>query len=89
MKSAMLGPATSASVEVTHVSKHGFWILLEDRELFLPFQDFPWFEQAPIHAVMNVEQPHPGHLYWPELDVDLEVEAIEQPGEYPLVWQGK
>jgi hypothetical protein len=28
-------------VEVTNISRHGFWILLDDRELFLPFEEFP------------------------------------------------
>lgn len=78
---------TSASAEVTNVSKHGLWLLLDEREVFLPFQDFPWFEQAPIHAVMTVGRPHPGHPYWPELDVDLEVESVENFGDYPLVWR--
>lgn len=27
--------------EVTNVSQHGFWILLDDQELFLPFDEFP------------------------------------------------
>ena len=25
------------------------------------------------------------HLYWPELDIDLAVESIEQPERFPLV----
>ena len=29
-------------------------------------------------------RPQPGHLYWPELDVDLSVESIEHPERYPL-----
>jgi hypothetical protein len=32
------GAATSAA-EVTNISKHGFWLLLDGRELFLPFED--------------------------------------------------
>jgi hypothetical protein len=31
-------------VEVTNVSKHGFWLLLGDEELFVPFSEFPWFK---------------------------------------------
>ncbi len=87
MKSATLGPPTSASAEVTNISKHGFWMLLDERELFLSFHDFPWFEQASIHAITTVERPQPGHLHWPELDVDLAVASIERPGDYPLMWQ--
>jgi len=72
-------------VEVTNISRHGFWLLVEGRELFLSFADFPWFRRAPVTAILRVDQPHPGHLYWPELDVDLAVESIEQPERFPLV----
>jgi hypothetical protein len=70
---------------VTNVSQHGFWVLVEDRELFLPFRKFPWFKNAPIAQLLNVELPHRTHLYWPDLDVDLSIESIEFPERFPLV----
>ena len=79
----MPGTTTSAA-EVTNVSQHGFWLLLDGRELFLPFDEFPWFKRASIEALTRVERPQPHHLYWPELDVDLAVESIEHPERYPL-----
>jgi hypothetical protein len=79
----MPGAATS-ELEVTNISQHGFWLLLDDRELFLPFDEFPWFRQATVEAVLRVERPAPGHLHWPALDVDLAVESIEHPDRYPL-----
>ena len=79
-------PGTSTlEVEVTNISRHGFWLLVDERELFVPFADFPWFSQAPVSAILNVERPHPGHLYWPDLDVDLAEESIEHPDRYPFV----
>jgi hypothetical protein len=84
MTSAVPGAATSA-VEVTNVSPHGFWLFIGEREYFLPFQEFPWFRDASIGAIVNVHQPSPHHLYWPDLDVDLAVESIEHPERYPLV----
>jgi hypothetical protein len=86
MKSGQPGESIS-KVEVTHVSKHGFWILIEDRELFLPFEHFPWFRDASIGQLTNVTLPQPHHLYWPDLDVDLSVESIEHPERYPLISQ--
>ena len=79
----MPGPATS-EVEVTNISQHGFWLLLDGRELFLPFDEFPWFEKAPVAAILRLEQPAPGHLHWPALDVDLSVASIDHPERYPL-----
>jgi len=46
------------AVEVTNISKHGFWLLLENGGLFLPFADFPWFRQAAVEGILNVEQPY-------------------------------
>jgi hypothetical protein len=78
MKSALAGKNIS-EVEVTNVSQHRFWLLINDRELFLPFEKFPWFRDVPIGHLLRVEQPHATHLYWPDLDVDLAVESIEFP----------
>lgn len=71
-------------VEVTNFSRHGFWILLDERELFLPFQNFPWFREAPIGGILKVEQLSAKHLYWPELDIDIHVDSIEYPEQFPL-----
>jgi hypothetical protein len=73
--------------EVTHVSKHCFWLLLGDEELVVPFVDFPWFKKATIEQLTNVEWPSPDHLYWPDIDVDLSVESIRNPVAFPLVSQ--
>lgn len=84
MTSAARGKST-LDVEVTNISKHGFWLLIQGRELFLPFEQFPWFKDVPVGQLLNVELPHPHHLYWPDLDVDLAVESIEHPERFPLV----
>jgi Protein of unknown function (DUF2442) len=84
MKSKPRGKNTSQA-EVTNISQHGFWILLEERELFVPFNEFPWFRNATINAILKIEMPHPRHLYWPDLDIDLAVESIEHPERFPLL----
>ncbi len=84
MKSAALGKSILGP-EVTNVSQHGFWLLLECEELFLPFEHFPWFKDAPIGKVLHVEQLSAQHLYWPELDIDLAVESIRNPERFPLI----
>jgi hypothetical protein len=76
---------TTLAAEVTHVSKHGFWLLLGDEELLLPFDQFPWFKQATVEQLTTVEWPTPDHLYWPQLDVDLSISSIRRPQDYPLV----
>ena len=71
-------------VEVTHISKHGLWILVNNREYFLPYKEFPWFKKVPIEAILNVEQLTKGHLYWPDLDVDLSLDIIEHQERFIL-----
>jgi hypothetical protein len=83
MKSRSRGAGTS-SVEVTAITEDGFWLLLDGRELFVSFAEFPWFEGAPAEAVSTVERPDPHHLRWPVIDVDLSVASIEHPERYPL-----
>lgn len=80
----MLGTTTSA-VEVTHVSRHGFWLLVADEELLLPFDQFPWFQRATIEQLSDVQWPSPDHLYWPQLDIDLSLDSIREPSAFPLI----
>ena len=80
----MHGTATS-EVEVTHISSNGIWLLLEDKEFFLPYVDFPWFQNARLAEIQDVELQHGFHLHWPKLDVDLAVEQIADPVNFPLI----
>ena len=79
------GPGKSSSaIEVTNISAHGLWLLVRNRELFLSYDDFPWFKEQPVKAILQVEEPSPGHFHWPHIDVDLTVEMIEHPERFPL-----
>jgi hypothetical protein len=78
----------ASEVEVTNISRHGFWLWLAGRELFVPFSEFPWFADVSVAKITRVEWPSEDHLYWPDLDVDLSVRSIEHPEEFPLKYQG-
>jgi hypothetical protein len=86
MKSANIGTATSG-VEVLNVSPHGFWLFVSKQEYFLSFDDFPWFRAATLQQLFEVELHHSDHLYWPALDVDLDLERISHPEKFPLIAQ--
>jgi hypothetical protein len=79
----MPGSVTSEA-EVTNISKHGFWVFVDGSELFLPYEEFPWFLDARIGEILDVERPRPDHLRWPRLDVDLTLESIEHPERFPM-----
>lgn len=86
MKSVQLGNNIFPA-EVTNISRHGIWMLIDNQEMFLPFSHFPWFQDASIKQILHVEMPSENHLYWPELDIDLDVNSILYPENFPLVSQ--
>lgn len=72
--------------EVTNISQNGIWLLTTTgKELFLSYDDFPWFKDQPVKAIFNLEEPCPGHFHWPDIDVDLSEKIIEHPAQYPLI----
>jgi Protein of unknown function (DUF2442) len=74
-----------SAIEVSLVSNQGFWLLAADEELFLAYADFPWFKEATIAQITNVQRPSADHLYWPSLDIDLSVESVRDPSKFPLI----
>ncbi len=86
----MTSSAHGASIsqpEVTNIDRFGVWILIRDREYFLPFEAFPWFRRATLEQVLHVDLLHDEHLHWPELDVDLSIDSIDHPESYPLIFE--
>ncbi|CCE24309.1 conserved protein of unknown function [Methylotuvimicrobium alcaliphilum 20Z] len=59
-------------------------MLAHDKELFIPYDKFPWFKDQAVKSIINVEEQSPGHFYWPDLDVDLTEEIIKHPARFPL-----
>ena len=88
MASSKLGKNTSA-VEVTNISAHGFWLFVGEKEYFLPYDKFPWFKDAKVSDILDVELLHEFHLHWPKLDVDLEIASLEEPDQFPLTFTNR
>lgn len=84
MTSETRGKSTSA-IEVTNISEHGIWLLVDREEHFLPYNKFPWFQTATVEQIRNVERLNDHHLHWPSLDIDLSLDSIRDPDRYPLV----
>jgi len=86
MKLKTNGKSISA-VEVSHIDRHGLWLWVKDKEYFLPYDEYPWFKNAKINQILKVKLLHGFHLYWPELDIDLEIGSLDHPHDYPLKYQ--
>ena len=88
MKSPKRGKSTSeSSVEISGVSPHGVWLFAGGHEYFLPFAEFPWFRKATMDQILNVRFSSEKHLEWPDLDVDLHLDSLVDPGRFPLVYR--
>ncbi len=83
MNSSQPGKSIS-EVEVTNISAHGLWLYAHGTEHFMSYEQYPWFKEKTIGQITNVEETHAGHYYWPELDVDLSEEILQNPDQYPL-----
>ena len=86
MSSKTLGVNTSVP-EVTHVDAKGMWLFVDGQEHYMPFEHFPWFMDATIKQISNVERQSQDHIYWPDLDVDLTLDMIDHPEKYPLKYR--
>jgi len=82
MKSLRHGKNILVSVE--NITPFGIWIFVKEKEYFLSYKDYPYFKDQTLSSIQNVQLLHGYHLYWPELDVDLEIDNLENPQKYPL-----
>jgi hypothetical protein len=82
MKSSKPGKDISVSVE--NITPFGIWLYVKEKEYFLSFKDFPYFKDQTLNSIQNVQLLHGYHLYWPKLDIDLEIDNLENPEKYPL-----
>ena len=86
MKSPQLGENTSGA-EVANIDAHGLWVFVKGAEYFLPYDEYPWFRDAKVADILNVQLLHESHLHWPALDVDLSLDCLRNPEGYPLRYQ--
>ena len=84
----MLGTATLPKIDsqITSIEDDGFWLLVKDEEFFVPFDRYPDFQNATIQQIFNFEDDG-GEFYWPDLDIDIELDALEHPERFPLIFR--
>ncbi len=60
----------------------GMAIVVNGKEYFLRFTDFPWFEYCSVAELRDITSDKWG-VYWNQLDIDLSIESIENPERFP------
>ena len=79
----MLGINTSANKTCfLGTTVDGIAILVNGKEYFLRYTDFPWFEYCGTLELRNFTADRWG-VYWNALDIDLPIEALEHPESFP------
>lgn len=73
--------------EITNIEPLGFWVFVDDREYFVPFAVYPVFQGASIQQIFQMQRLSPNQLHWPDLEADIEIEALDRPEHYPLVFK--
>lgn len=62
--------------EVTTITPFGFWVGAGGEELYIAFHEYPEFEHATVHQLSRIELVSATRLYWPCLDIDLDIGAL-------------
>ncbi len=83
MRSSKHGKNILVSIE--NITSFGIWILIKEKEYLLSYKDFPYFKDQTLNSIQNVQLLHGNHLYWPEADIDLEIDNLDNPEKYPLI----
>ncbi len=71
-------------VSVENITPFGIWVFVNGKEYFLNYREYPYFKEQSLKSIQNVQLLHGYHLYWPELDIDLEIDNLENPEKYTL-----
>ncbi len=79
----MLGANTFIKAQITSIESDGFWLLTGTGEYFVSFESYPDFQRATIEQIFHFEQTY-DQYHWPDLDIDIELEALIHPERFPL-----
>lgn len=73
--------------EVTNISRNGFWLLANDREYFISYSTYPEFLEMTLSQIFNVKSIDLRQFHWVDMDIDIDIESLEKPESFPLVFQ--
>ena len=73
------------SVSVRSILSDGIFLSVGENDYYISYNRLPWFKNAKISDIFNVEMCGNEGIRWDALDVDLEIESLKYPEKYPLV----
>lgn len=75
----------NTSVNVLMINSQGILLNVMGNDYFVSYNRLPWMKDASIISVLNVQMAGVNAIEWPDLDVDLEINSLKHPEQYPLV----
>jgi hypothetical protein len=72
------------AVKIGKINNSGVWLFVKGKKYFIDYNTYPYFKGQVAKAIKNVQLLYGFHLYWPALDIDLEIDNLENPQKYPL-----
>jgi hypothetical protein len=75
-------PVSQTGIQVTNIEQDGFWLLTPEGEYYVAFADYPDFFQARVAQIHHFRGTMEG-CHWPELDIDIELDALKHPERFP------
>ena len=75
----------NTSVNVLMINSQGILLNVMGNDYFVSYNRLPWMKDASIRSVLNVQMAGVNAVEWPDLDVDLEINSLKHPEQYPLV----
>ena len=81
------GGTSTSACNISGINDLGFWVLVEDKEYFIPFSDYPGFKESSVNQILNVRYLPPSQLQWEDIDMDIELQALVQPESFPMIFK--
>ena len=76
---------SNSSAKVLSIDVEGLTVSVLGNRYFLPFEKFYWFKKANVEQILNIELIDDDELRWSDLDIDIELDALKHPEQYPLI----
>ncbi len=72
-------------VKVTGVGNKGVSLDIHGKEYHMSYKDFPWLGSLTAQELGNIYIRYEDEIYFPDLDIELGLEILENPKKYPLL----
>lgn len=84
MKATLKNNGINTLSKVLSITGQGILITIKEGDFFLNYKSYPWFKNAKINEVLNIKRDQEA-IYWDSLDVEIEIDSILNPQNYPLI----